>query len=89
MAGRDEGGNYSSLALELNIDSEPWRDLDGSPAGVIERICGIPRGTNHGNAAVGVAIRMEDGSYVIAQTTLRLLWNATQALAVCYGNDVR
>lgn len=80
---------FTPLALTMDIDAQPWRDLDGAPSGMLARIAGIPRGTNHGNAAVALAVQLPDGSWVIAQTTLRLIHAAVKALGVRYEDDLR
>ena len=76
------------LTVTMDIDETPWRDLDGSANGVLQRICGIPRGTAHGNAAIGMAIQLESGEWVIAQTTLRLFLTAARALRARYEDEL-
>lgn len=77
------------LSVTMDIDQSPWRDIDGAASGVLQRVAGIPRGTAHGNAAVALAVQLEDGSWVIAQTTLRLFNSAARALAARYEDDLR
>ena len=83
------GAAMTPLTVTMNIDDDPWVDLQGARAGQLLRVGGIPLGTNHGNAAVALAIQLEDGSWVIAQTTLRLFYNAARALGARYEDDLK
>lgn len=81
---------YTNLDLTLNIDEQPWLDIGdaGFAHGVLRRIAGIPLGSAHGNATVGLAVQLDDGTWVVAQTTLRLLHSAVDALAERYKDDL-
>lgn len=69
------------LIVTVNLDIDPWTDLPPDiPFGTIERIGLLPNGTKEGRATVALVVRLEDGSLVGAQTTLRLLNTATHAL---------
>lgn len=69
------------LSITTNLDIDPWTDLPPDiPFGSIERMGLLPNGTVEGRATVALVIRLEDGSLVGAQTTLRLLNTATHAL---------
>ena len=69
------------LSITMNLDIDPWNDLAPDiPFGNVERIGLLPAGTQKGRATVALVVRLEDGSLVGAQTTLRLLNTATHAL---------
>ena len=69
------------LTLTTNLDIDPWTDLPPDiPFGNVERMGLLPNGTVEGRATVAIVIRLEDGSLVGAQTTLRILNAATHAL---------
>ncbi len=73
-----------ALRVDLDIDSAPWRDIDGAAQGMLARVCGIPKGTGEGLPAVGIAVQLDDGTWVIAQTTMRLFVTAARAFAARY-----
>jgi len=68
------------LAITKNIDDAPWRDCDGAPLVLIERICRIPKGTSDGSAAVAIMVRTPDDDIILARTTLKLLATAVNVL---------
>lgn len=70
------------IAINPDIDRDPWTDLDrDTPHGHLDRIGLLRHGTTGGRASVGLVIRLDDGTHVIAETTWRLLQTAVRALA--------
>lgn len=73
------------LSVTPDMDRAPWDDLDplgtGVLHGTITRVGLLRNGTVRGRATVAVAIRLDDGRHVIAETTFALARTAAQALA--------
>ncbi|KLL11565.1 MULTISPECIES: hypothetical protein [Protofrankia] len=72
-----------NIRIQPDIEAAPWTDITvaNSKIGTLDRIGLLRHGTTSGRATVGLAIRLEDGTYVIAETTWRLLRGAVRALA--------
>lgn len=70
------------LSITPDIERAPWNDL--SPAaighGQLIRVGLLRNGMTSGRASVGLAVRLEDGSVVLAQTSFRLWRAAARAL---------
>lgn len=74
------------LDLDMDIQDGAWADLDGAAHGVFARIGVLQQGMSSGLPAVELAIRMDDGAWVIAETSLRLFQSAAQAFTARYGD---
>lgn len=67
-----------------------WPDLIGVEEAELEAVAAMPNGTAKGRPIVGLRIKLPDGSYVVAQTTLRLFNAAARAFDARYpDNDPR
>lgn len=53
----------------------------------IEAITALPKGMASGNTSVALIIPLKDGSYVFAETSLKLLQMATAAFTGRYGDE--
>lgn len=73
------------IVLTPNIDDSPWRDLDGAAHGILERVAGIPGGMQSGKPAVGLAVRLESGDWIVAETSWAALHAAVAGLRGRYG----
>ncbi len=72
-----------NIALTLNLDTNPWTDLHDHGElrhGAVERIGLLPSGMASGRCSVAVVIRLDDGSTVVAETSLDLFAAASRAL---------
>lgn len=70
------------LTITPDIDRAPWNDLSPDvQTGMLERIGLLRHGTDGGKASVGLVVRLEDGTPVVAQTTWALLRTAYLSLA--------
>lgn len=70
------------LSITPDIERAPWNDIPHTtPQGKLERIGLLRNGTHEGRATVGMIIRLEDGTAVVAETTWRLFNSAARALA--------
>lgn len=65
------------------MERNPWIDLDPTLVvhGTVERIGLLRNSTTAGRASVSLAIQLDDGRIVIADTTWRLFDSAARALA--------
>lgn len=77
-------------AMQVVLDGEgQFQRLKGRKIhkAEIEAITALPRGTNSGRTSVAIIVPLEDGSYVFAETTLRLLQQAAAAFTACYVEE--
>ncbi len=76
-------GGPTSLDISPDLDLDPWADLADLWAanGRLARIGLLSHGATGGQASVALAIRLDDGTRVCAETTWRLLHAAVRALA--------
>lgn len=75
-------------ALDVRLEGDGAfadKPIRGKPLSRIDRIAVLPRGTNHGNPSVAIGVELPDGSYVVAETTLRLLQTAMRGIEARYG----
>jgi hypothetical protein len=75
------GGDFNALDVRPDIEQAPWSDLLGADHGVVRRIGLLRNGTTGGRASLVLAIQLDDGRWVVAETTYRLFRTATRALA--------
>jgi hypothetical protein len=74
-----------SLTLDATSDDSPLEHYtDDAPKGTIVSAGVVPKATEGGLPAVALVVILEDGSTVVAHTTLALLVNATRAMAARY-----
>lgn len=73
---------YTPLDLRLNLDNAPWDHAAGKVVGelTIESIGLMPEATAAGRAGVCFLLKANDGTYLVAQTTLRLFNAAARAI---------
>lgn len=55
--------------------------------GVIEAIAGMPQGMQSGKTSVALSIKLKNGQWVFAETSLKMLQMAAAALSGKYGNE--
>ncbi len=81
------GGTQPELILTLDVEANPWADLMDKPVveAVLTRVGGLPRGMQSGAASVFLNVVLPDGTQIIAETSWKLLWFASQALEAQYG----
>jgi len=81
----------SSLQIVPNIDLNPWTDLKETVKqgrdGTVERIGRLPRGMESGASSIALVIKLNDGSYVIGQMSLKQFNLAHQAINVAEGYE--
>lgn len=70
----------TQLDITPDIDLAPWKDAKGAKHGIVERVGLLRNGTSSGRAAVEILIRLDDGSLVLAETTLRLARTAAAGI---------
>lgn len=72
---------WTPLDVNTNIQDGDWSDLpQPTLPGALIRIGLLRNGTSQGRAVVAMAVRLEDGSTVLVQTTWRLMRTAVAAL---------
>jgi hypothetical protein len=73
---------FTPLDVTTNMDAQPWTDIDRNTLlhGTIDRIGLLPNGTTGGRASIAIAVTLDDGRVVIAETTWRLFDAAARAL---------
>jgi hypothetical protein len=67
------------LSLNLDIERNPWKDLQEDPdlgVGVVERLGLLRNGMQSGAASVAVVVALPDGSHVIGETSWAALRTA-------------
>ena len=71
------------LSITADMDLAPWTDLNREEVlhGQVDRVGLLPNGTARGRASVALCIRLNDGRYVIAETTWALFNTAARVLA--------
>ena len=70
------------LTVTPDVERAPWTDIPPSaPHGKLERIGLLRNGTEQGRATVGLVIKLDDGTHVVAETTWRLFNTSARALA--------
>jgi hypothetical protein len=76
------------LKIELNSEGK-LTHLKNKPIHVaeIEMITALPQGMQSGRTSVAIIIPLKDGSYVYAETSLRLFQLATAAFTGKYGDE--
>jgi hypothetical protein len=76
------------LDLHLSGDNA-WPELKEKEVirAYVNGIAALPKGTVEGRPSVTVRIDLPDGRTVLAETTLRLLLRAAEALAARYGRQ--
>ncbi|KLL11569.1 MULTISPECIES: hypothetical protein [Protofrankia] len=74
---------HTHLEVRPDLDRHPWSDLaEPRPLhGHLARIGMLRHGTTSGRASVGLAIQLDDGRWVVAETTWRLFRGAARALS--------
>lgn len=78
--------------LDIIFDGDDaWPDLadpDGPPVvdGRLDAVAALPNATAKGKPAVALRIALPDGTVVIAQTTLALLWTAMRGFVGRHGD---
>lgn len=78
-----------ALTITPDIERAPWSDLQarihpdavGRPLAQIARVGLLRNGTDSGRATVSIAIELNDGRVILAETTYRLWRMAVIALA--------
>lgn len=82
------GSSTLGTMLVIKTDGEgAWPDLKGSPEAFIEAVARLPRGMKSGRSSVGFRIRLTDGTYAIAQLSMRNFQNAARILAAADERD--
>lgn len=74
--------------LEIKLDGDgAWPDLIDKPVldCRVDGIAALADGTVVGRPSVAIRVNLPDGSVVLAQTTLRLLVAAVDAICARYG----
>ncbi len=81
------GGTNPELVVTLNTEANPWVDLMDKPVveAVLKRVGGLPAGMKSGAPSVFFLVEMPDGTQVVCETSWKLLYWATSALAGAYG----
>jgi hypothetical protein len=72
------------LDVRTDMDTNPWthvRPADLAGQGRLESVGLLRHGTAEGRATVALLVKLEDGRYVVAETTWRLFNSAARALA--------
>lgn len=83
----------AKMQIILNVDEEMMPHVPDQIAGkipkqgTIEAIGGIPQGMQSGMTSVALSIKMKNGQWVFAETSLKMLQLATAALSGKYGNE--
>lgn len=78
------------MILDIKIDAEgdgAWPDLDKATArrGVLTHVSALPAGMVGGRPSVAFRIKLEDGTEVFAETSMRLFQMAAAAFLGRYG----
>ena len=75
--------------ITRDIGETPWTDLPKDPArfGDIVRIGRLTKGMASGASSIAIAVRLPDGSYVTAQTSMLVFLNAAIFLRGCEEVD--
>lgn len=69
------------LTITPDIEQAPWADLAHvKQLGQITRIGRLPRGCTSGASTISIAVKLPDGTDVMAQTTMALFLAAARAL---------
>ena len=76
------------LSIDLQGD-DSWKDLAGREVkeGMLTRVAALAHATEEGRAAVALRVELEDGTVVVAHTTMRLFLAAARAFAARYAEE--
>lgn len=76
------------ISLTPDIDKAPWNDLKNTKElGIISRIGRLTKGTQSGKSVVMIAIKFEDGTEVVGQTTMDLFEGASKVMLIADGRS--
>jgi hypothetical protein len=75
---------FTPLSISPDIDAAPWTDLNvaGLQHGLVRRVGFLRNATVQGRGGIALAIQLDDGGWVVAETTYRLAHAAARAIAV-------
>lgn len=76
------------MSVKLDVDGDgAWPDFDAANAkrGELIAVSALPGGTTSGRPSVGMRIRLDDGTEVFAETSMRLFQMAAAAFHARYG----
>lgn len=75
-------------SLELNFNESAWPDLEADFIHTTEPIgvTALEKGMKSGKPSVAFRIKLPDGKYVIAETSLALFLTAADAIKIRYGD---
>lgn len=69
------------LHITVNLPRTPWSDVDNPEQASLDRLGFIPDFTVDGRSGVAVLLRTEDGRYIQAVTTWRLMRGALRVFS--------
>jgi hypothetical protein len=73
-------------ALDIRLEGDgAFRDEPHAKHGRLDRVATLADGTTKGKPSVAIGIRLDNGEYVIAETTWNLLYTAARAIEARYG----
>lgn len=73
-------------ALDIRLDGDgAFADESDAKHGRIDRVAALAQGTTSGKPSIAIGIRLDNGEYVIAETTWNLLYTAARAIEARYG----